>query len=144
MRTTTQYRRFSSAEREETSRGLAQGNTISAIAGRLGRAPSTRTREVNRNSGTSGYRAFSAGKRAFLNASSRRGGKNGNTAERNTAGREILRKHEVKSPTWSPLRSARLKSPVALYRVIGRAISSWESTNAPRWVLFKPLNIIHS
>ena len=75
MQTTTQYRRFSSAEREETSRGLAQGTPISAIAGRLGRAPSTLSREVNRNSGTSGYRAFSAGKRAFLNASSRRGGK---------------------------------------------------------------------
>jgi len=29
------------------------------------------------------------------------------------------------------LRSARLKSPAALYRVIGRATSSWESTNAP-------------
>jgi len=63
MRPTTQYRRFLSAEREETSRGLAQGAPISAIAGRLGRAPSTRTREVNRNSGTSGYWAFSAGKR---------------------------------------------------------------------------------
>ena len=69
------YRRLTNAEREEISRGLAQGESISAIARRLGRVPSTVSREVNRNRGTSGYRAFSAGRRARERASSRRNGK---------------------------------------------------------------------
>ena len=75
MQITTQYRRLSSVEREEISRGLAQGDGFSAIARRLGRAPSTLSREVGRNSGMSGYRAFSAGNRACASASSRRSGK---------------------------------------------------------------------
>lgn len=75
MRTTTQYRRLSAAEREEISRGLAQSESASALAKRLGRAPSTIAREVGRNSGRSGYRAFSAGNRARLSASSRRSDK---------------------------------------------------------------------
>ncbi len=75
MRTTKQYRRLSSAEREEISRGLAQGHSISAIATRLGRSPSTLSREVQRNVGLSGYRAFSAGNRAWVSAASRRGRK---------------------------------------------------------------------
>lgn len=75
MRTTKQYRRLSSAEREELSRGLAQGDTLSAIARRLGRAPSTLSNEVSCNSGVSGYRAFSAGRRAQEQASSRKRGK---------------------------------------------------------------------
>src|SRR3989344_5322843 len=69
------YRRLTNTEREEMSRGLEQGESISAIARRLDRAPSTMSREVNRNSGTSGYRAFSAGRRAQESASSRRNGK---------------------------------------------------------------------
>ena len=69
------YRRLTNTEREEMSRGLAQGESISAIARRLDRAPSTMSREVNRNGGTSGYRAFSAGRRAQESASSRRNGK---------------------------------------------------------------------
>jgi len=75
MHTPTQFRRLTSAEREEVSRGLAQGESISAIALRLDRAPSTVSREVNHNSGKSGYRAFSAGRRAKEHASSRRNGK---------------------------------------------------------------------
>lgn len=75
MQNTIQYRRLSSAEREEISRGLAQGEHISAIADRLGRETSTVSREVNGNCGQSGYRAFSAGKRAKERASSRRYGK---------------------------------------------------------------------
>ena len=75
MQITTQYRRLSSVEREEVSRGLAQGDGFSAIARRLGRAPSTLSREVGRNSGMSSYRAFSAGNRACASASSRRSGK---------------------------------------------------------------------
>jgi transposase, IS30 family len=76
MRTIKQYRRLSSAEREEVSRSIARGDTLSAIARRLSRSPSTISREVNRNSGKSGYRAFSAGNKSRLNASSRRKGKN--------------------------------------------------------------------
>jgi len=81
MQTTKQYRRLSAAEREEISRGIAQGDTISAIARRLGRAPSSISREVKENSGTSGYRAFSAGNRARARASSRRSGKRRLAAE---------------------------------------------------------------
>ena len=46
MQTTTPYQRLSSTEREEISRGLAQGTGLSVIARRLGRAPSTVTRAV--------------------------------------------------------------------------------------------------
>lgn len=48
---------------------------MAAIADRLKRETSTVSREVSRNSGTSGYRAFSAGRRAKNHASSRRRGK---------------------------------------------------------------------
>ncbi|MBK5281098.1 MAG: IS30 family transposase [Nitrospiraceae bacterium] len=75
MQTTTLYRRLSSTEREEVSRSLAQEIGLSAIARRLGRAPSTVAREVRHNSGKSGYRAFSAGNRANARASSRNQGK---------------------------------------------------------------------
>ena len=37
---------LTSTEREEISRGLARGDSIRAIAGQLGRAPSTISREV--------------------------------------------------------------------------------------------------
>ena len=75
MHTTTHDRRLSSAEREEVSRGRAQGIGLSAIARRLGRAPSTVSRAVHHNSGKSGYRAFSAGQRANVRAASRKQGK---------------------------------------------------------------------
>lgn len=52
------------AEREEISRGLAAGKTIRTIAADLGRAPSTVSREVNRNKGRDGYRAVDADDRA--------------------------------------------------------------------------------
>ena len=44
-------------EREEISRGIAAGRSIRRIAARLGRAPSTVSREVRRNGGCSAYRA---------------------------------------------------------------------------------------
>ncbi len=47
-------------EREEISRGIASGESLRAIAGRLGRAPSTVCREVNRNGGPQRYRATRA------------------------------------------------------------------------------------
>lgn len=68
------YRRLSGREREEISRGLATGETQAGIARRLKRDRGTISREISRNSGRSGYRAFSAGQRAVRAAASRRGG----------------------------------------------------------------------
>ena len=51
-------------EREEISRGLAAGEALRAIAARLGRSPSTVSREVARNGGRQGYRAALADERA--------------------------------------------------------------------------------
>jgi len=48
------------AEREEISRGLVAGLTIRAIASQLNRAPSTVSREINRNGGSRHYRATQA------------------------------------------------------------------------------------
>ena len=44
-------------EREEIAVGLAGGMSIRQIARRLGRAPSTVSREVRRHAGAGGYRA---------------------------------------------------------------------------------------
>jgi IS30 family transposase len=52
--------RLSVAEREEISRGLAGGESLRAIAGRLGRAPSTISRDVRGNGGAGRYRACRA------------------------------------------------------------------------------------
>lgn len=52
------------AEREEVSRGLAAGLSARRIASDLGRAPSTITREINRNRGREKYRATDAHDRA--------------------------------------------------------------------------------
>lgn len=57
--------RLSQAEREEISRGLACGQTYSAIARGLGRATSTVSREVAANWGRAGYRAHEAHRRAY-------------------------------------------------------------------------------
>jgi IS30 family transposase len=54
-------RYLSVAEREEIAVGLAAGESLRVIAGRLGRAPSTVSREVRRNSrGRGTYRALAA------------------------------------------------------------------------------------
>lgn len=71
----THYRRLSNREREEISRLLATGKKQVKIASILGRNPSTISREISRNSGQSGYRAFSAGQRAWRCAATRRDGK---------------------------------------------------------------------
>lgn len=55
-------------EREEISRGLATGESLRAIAARLGRCVSTVCREVNRNGGRRNYRATSADEKAWLRA----------------------------------------------------------------------------
>ncbi|MEH6467660.1 MAG: helix-turn-helix domain-containing protein, partial [Porticoccus sp.] len=56
--------RLSLSEREEISRGLAGGLSIRTIAVQLNRAPSTISREIDRNGGCTQYRA----KRADANA----------------------------------------------------------------------------
>jgi IS30 family transposase len=53
------------AEREEISRGLVRDLSLRTIARRLGRAPSTISREVNRNGGLQHYRASRADQTAW-------------------------------------------------------------------------------
>jgi IS30 family transposase len=60
--------RLSLDEREEISRGLAAGLSLRAIAGVLGRAPSTVSREVVGNGGRSRYRALAADRAAWTRA----------------------------------------------------------------------------
>lgn len=60
----TFYHHFSPPEREEVSRGLAQGLSLRLIASMLHRSPSSVSREVRRNAGAD-YRAYSAGRRAW-------------------------------------------------------------------------------
>ena len=56
---------LSLAEREEISRGLATGDSMRSIAVRIGRSPSTVSREVARNHGRRSYRAGSADQAAL-------------------------------------------------------------------------------
>jgi len=56
------------AEREEISRALVIGHSIRAIAARIGRAPSTVSREIERNGGRVGYRANQADSAAWNRA----------------------------------------------------------------------------
>ena len=53
------------AEREEISRGVAAGQSLRTIAAMLGRAPSTISREINRNGGRQPYRANKAEQAAW-------------------------------------------------------------------------------
>ena len=53
------------AEREEISRGVVAGQSLRSIASELGRAPSTVSREVNRNGGRRHYRASKAEQAAW-------------------------------------------------------------------------------
>lgn len=55
-------------EREEISRGVCAGLSIRAIARQLNRAPSTISREIERNGGTGRYRALDADERALQSA----------------------------------------------------------------------------
>ena len=56
---------LTTAEREEISRGLAQGASLRSIARGLGRAPSTVSREIERHGGAATYRAATADRRAW-------------------------------------------------------------------------------
>ncbi len=60
--------RLSLADREEISRGLSVGEPLRAVARRLGRAPSTISREVKANGGRSHYRAVRAHHGAYARA----------------------------------------------------------------------------
>jgi IS30 family transposase len=53
------------AEREEISRSVVAGHSIRSIAKQLGRAPSTISREINRNGGLDDYRASQADQAAW-------------------------------------------------------------------------------
>jgi len=59
---------LSMAEREEISRSIAIGHSIRSIAKRLGRAPSTVSREIRRNGGSECYRANTADQTAWERA----------------------------------------------------------------------------
>jgi transposase, IS30 family len=61
-------RRLSLSDREEISRGLAAGDSCRTIAERIGRAPSTVSREVAINGGAARYRACDAETGARLRA----------------------------------------------------------------------------
>ena len=53
------------AEREEISRAVAEGQSMRSIAARLGRAPSTISREIRRNGSQADYRATKADNAAW-------------------------------------------------------------------------------
>jgi len=59
---------LSLAEREEISRGVVAGHSLRMIASSLGRAPSTVSREINRNGGRRQYRANQADQAAWERA----------------------------------------------------------------------------
>lgn len=95
---TEQYKRLGNKERESISRGLAQNWSIRAIARQIGRAASTIAREIKRNSGKTGYRAFSASQRSKTTAASRKKGKS-YLAKQQGLRRYVLEKLEAE---WSP------------------------------------------
>lgn len=55
-------------EREEISRGIAADESARSMAGKLGRSPSTVSREISRNGGYDRYRASSADETAWERA----------------------------------------------------------------------------
>ncbi len=58
-------RMLSARERDEIFRGAARGDTIRSIAAKIGRAPSTVSREVSRNGGAAAYSPTKADQRAW-------------------------------------------------------------------------------
>ena len=56
------------AEREDISRGIAADDSARSIAARIGRAPSTVSREITRHGGRSSYRATEADEGAWKSA----------------------------------------------------------------------------
>jgi IS30 family transposase len=98
-------RYLSLAEREEISRGVARGEGVGQIARRLGRSPSTVSRELANNGGRERYRAYVA------DAAARQRARRPKTAKLAEAGNIRLREHVQARLTdrWSPEQiSARL------------------------------------
>ncbi|XAD56640.1 IS30 family transposase [Streptomyces albidoflavus] len=62
---TRSERHLSGSEREEISRGIAAGESARQLAKRLGRSPSTVSREIARNGGRDRYRAAPADAAAY-------------------------------------------------------------------------------
>ncbi len=89
-------RHLSLLEREEISRGVAAGDSLRMMAARLGRAPSTVSRELARNGGRHRYRAHHADRTAWRRARRRKPSK---LAE-NPVLRGIV--EEKLSEWWSP------------------------------------------
>ena len=85
-------RHLSFDEREEISRGVAGGVSLRMIAGRLGRAASTISRELARNGGLRRYRAHHADRTAWRRAKRPKPSK--------LAENPVLR--EMLSEWWSP------------------------------------------
>src|SRR5687768_15551941 len=88
-------------EREEISRGLSAGMSLTAIAGGLGRSPSTVSREVAANGGRVGYRAGRADRRATSRAARPKTAKLVARPRLGAAVTELLELH------WSPQQIAR-------------------------------------
>ena len=65
---TRSVRHLSLREREEISRGIAAGESLRVMAGRLGRAVSTVSRELARSGGRLRYRAHRADQAAWQRA----------------------------------------------------------------------------
>ena len=84
------------AEREEISRAVVAGHSIRSIAASLGRAPSTISRELNRNGGEERYRANQADQAAWGRA---RRPKICKLAQNRTLARIVAGKLQLE---WSP------------------------------------------
>jgi len=99
----TTYVRLTDDEREEISRGLAAGDTMTSIALRMDRSVSAVSRDVESNGGRTAYRAQCAAKRARRNASSRHRG------QRRLDGHPELREYVFRhlKERWSPDQIAR-------------------------------------
>ena len=61
-------RALSLSEREEISRGICAGDSMRAMARRMGRAPSSICREIARHGGQARYRALDADRQAWRSA----------------------------------------------------------------------------
>jgi len=92
------YKQLANKERESITRGLAQKKSVREISREISRSPSTVTREIKRNRGKTGYRAFSASQRAKTAAASRKKGKS------KIAKQELLQRYvlEKLKEEWSP------------------------------------------
>jgi IS30 family transposase len=84
------------AEREEISRSVVAGHSIRSIAASVGRAPSTVSREIERNGGRESYRASQAEQAAWDRA---RRPKTCKLADNKTLVRLVVDKLQVQ---WSP------------------------------------------